>query len=466
MNSNKTLYLECNSGISGDMMVACLLDLGADYDKLQNVLSSIPATGFKVEKSRVMKAGVDCMDFNVILDAAHENHDHDMEYLHGHEHGHSHSHEHEHNHEHEHGHDHEHEHSHGDDHNHEHEHEHSHHHHHHEHRSLGEINSIIDATAMTENAKALAKKIFLIVAEAEAKAHAKPISEVHFHEVGAIDSIVDIISVAVCLDDLNITETIIPKMSEGTGTVRCQHGILPIPVPAVSNIVSAHELELEITNTKGELITPTGAAIAAAIKTSSLLPKTFKINKIGMGAGKRNYERPSILRGMLIDATTSKTNIETSKSVYNSKQSGLQYDNIDFIYKLEANIDDATGEMLGHAMEVLFKAGARDVHYFPVYMKKNRPGWQLNVICNEEDITKLENIIFTETTTIGIRKLKMERTVLPREIQIKNIEDGAVRIKVCTLPDGTIRRYPEYEDIHTICEQTGKSFYDVYNSIK
>lgn len=446
----KTLYLDCNSGISGDMMVACLLDLGADYTKLENILNSIPEKGFSIKKSRVMKSGIDCMDFDVVLEQ--DNHDHDMEYLFGHEHHHEGEHDHDHHHEHEHSH----EHHHDDDHHHEHEHQHEHahdhhheHHHHHEHRSLADVYNIIDNTSMSANANALAKKIFQIVAEAEAIAHAKPINEVHFHEVGAIDSIVDIISVAVCLDDLDVTETIIPKLSEGTGTVRCQHGILPIPVPAVSNIVSAHKLNIEITNVKGELITPTGAAIAAAISTSDTLPKTFKINKIGMGAGKRKYERPSILRAMLIDDTTNDKVTENS----------------DYIYKLEANIDDATGEMLGHAMDCLFAAGAKDVHYFPVFMKKNRPGWQLNVICLEQDIKKLENIIFTETTTIGIRKIKVERTVLPREIETKSTEYGDVRVKVCTLPDGTKRSYPEYDDINNICNKTGKSFFEIYQKL-
>lgn len=363
-----TLYLECNSGISGDMTVAALLDLGASEEILMKALDSIPADGFSVEVTRVKKAGIDCCDFAVLLDAEHENHDHDMEYLHGsqheddHEHMHEHHHGEAHEHAHAHGEEHTHEHHHGDGHRHTHE-----HHHHHEHRGMPEIRKIIDAVKMTDHAKEIALRIFNIIAEAEAKAHAVPVEQVHFHEVGAIDSIVDVVAAAVCLDDLHIDEVVIPKLCEGTGTVRCQHGVLPVPVPAVANIVEKSGLNLEIMDIKGEFVTPTGAAIAAAVQTTDALPKSFRIIRTGIGAGKRTYERPSILRAMLIEPAA-------------PKNAALK----DVIWKLETNIDDCAGEVLGYVMELLFDAGARDVHYHPVYMKKNRPAWQLNVICDED----------------------------------------------------------------------------------
>ena len=256
------LYLECYSGISGDMFVASLLDLGASKEVLEEVLSSLPLTGFKTEITRVNKSGLDVCDFNVVLE--HDNHDHDMDYLYG-------------------------------------EHTHHEHHHHHEHRHLHDILHIIDHAQMTDHAKELAKKIFAILGEAEAKAHGTSIDEVHFHEVGAVDSIVDVISAAVCFDDLGIDEVYIPVIYEGTGTVNCAHGTLPIPVPAVNNIVSSHHLPIHIDTIKGELVTPTGAAIAASIVTSYTLPSTFTIKKTGIGAGKRAYERPSLLRAMLIE---------------------------------------------------------------------------------------------------------------------------------------------------------------------
>ncbi len=432
----RTLYFECNSGISGDMTVAALLDLGADEGILRKALDSMPLTGFEIEISRVKKAGLEVCDFNVKLCGEHENHDHDMEYLHGHENNGGHDYhdgnvqnnEHKHNH------------GHGRHHGHEHNSEHG-HHHIHEHRGMPEIRGIIEQTDMSAGAKKTALKIFEILARAEAKAHGTSVDKVHFHEVGAVDSIVDIVAAAVCIDNLEVTEVIVPYLCEGRGTVRCQHGILPIPVPAVANIVQMNCLPLRLIDVYGELVTPTGAAIVAAIKSKDRLPGQFIINRIGMGAGKRNYERPSILRIMQIHTEPEK--IE------------------DRIYKLEANIDDCTGEMLGHAMERLFENGAADVSYMPVFMKKNRPAYLLTVICTEEAADRLESIIFRETTTIGIRKIKMERTVLERNIESILLPVGEMKAKRCVLPDGTVRKYPEYETVAELAGKTGKSMQEI-----
>lgn len=402
-----TLYLECESGISGDMTVAALLDLGADEQVLQKVLESLPVEGFQIRISRVSKSGIDACDFQVLLEEKYENHDHDMEYLHGS--GHTH-----------------------------------HHHHHHAHRGLAEILEIIHQSDLTENAKALAEKIFRILAQAEAKAHGVPVEQVHFHEVGAVDSIVDILGAAVCLDNLEITEVLVPRLCEGRGSIRCQHGILPIPVPAVLNIVQEHGLPLQITQVEGELVTPTGAAIAAAIRTGEELPEKFVVKKVGIGAGKRTYACAGILRAMLLE----------------TKDSEVKQISRDTICKLEANIDDCTGEMLGYAMELLFEAGARDVHYTPVFMKKNRPAYQLNVICDEKDAPKLEQIIFRETTTIGIRKMQVERSVLQREIREVDTSLGRAQIKICG--NGTERHvYPEYESVARLARQHGLSYSQV-----
>ena len=276
----KTLYLECYSGISGDMTVAALLDLGANREVLDRMLRSLPLEGFRIRVSRVKKSGVDACDFDVILDEAHENHDHDMEYLHGHasmelekEHFHGHA-SMESEKEHFHGHAFM-----------ESEKEHSHEHaasefgkehlHHHAHRGLKEILEIIRQAEMSDRARSMAERIFQILAQAEAKAHQVPVEEVHFHEVGAVDSIVDILSAAVCIDDLGITDVIVPVLYEGCGTIRCQHGILPVPVPAVANIVQECGITLKRTDVAGELVTPTGAAIAAAFCTDRVLPQSF-----------------------------------------------------------------------------------------------------------------------------------------------------------------------------------------------
>lgn len=418
MNS---LYLECNAGISGDMTVAALLDLGADEKVLRDVLDSVPADGFSIAISRVKKAGVDCCDFNVVLDKEHENHDHDMAYLHGDE---THS-DHDHT-------------------------EHT-HHHHHEHRGLPEIREIMNHTQMTENARSLALNIFEILAKAEAKAHATDIDHVHFHEVGAIDSIVDIIAVAVCIDNLEIDKVYVPKLCEGMGTVRCQHGILSIPVPATANIMEAYQLPIEIMHVQGEFVTPTGAAIVAALKTDTRLPGRFCIKKIGLGAGKRTYQRPSILRAMLIEACDVADNTENDTER-------------DAICKLETNIDDCSGEILGYTMERLFAAGARDVHYMPVFMKKNRPGWQLNVICDETKIAELEQIIFEETTTIGIRRIPVERSVLDRQIQKVMTPLGEAEVKVCQIGQKK-KIYPEYESVVKLCKEHHMTYQEVFDFI-
>lgn len=423
------LYLECTSGISGDMTVAALLDLGADQKKLVRTLKSLPVKGFNIKISRVMKSGIDACDFDVLLDHDYENHDHDMKYLHGDD-GDFHGHNHE-----------KHHHDHGGS---------RHGHHHHEHRGLNEIMEIIDHTDMTDRAKSYGKRIFKILAEAEAKAHNVPVNQIHFHEVGAVDSIVDILSVAICMDDLDVEEVIVPRLCEGSGTIRCQHGILPVPVPAVSNIVSTHQLKLHITPVQGELITPTGAAIVAAFLTSEKLPEDFTVRKIGIGAGKRQYECPGILRAMLIRGSGEEASGNDACT------------ETDTIIKLESNIDDCTGETLGYVMELLYEAGAREANYMPVFMKKNRPAWLLTVLCKEEQVSVMEQIIFRETTTIGIRRQEMGRTILKREKRAVTTPLGKVEVKVCTF-DGQEYFYPEYESVKKLCEKTGISYKEAYH---
>ena len=312
----KTLYLECSSGISGDMAVAALLDLGTPEEKaareaaVLEVLESLPVEGFEIRISRVSKSGLDACDFDVVLDAAHENRDHDMEYLYGFGVGHgAHEGEHVHVHEHDHGHVHEHVHDHGHEHDahahahhhHTHHQSHDHHHHTHEHRNLADVCAIIGASCASAGAKQIAHDIFAVIADAEAKAHGKPVEEVHFHEVGAVDSIADVLAFAVCLDHLAVDEVVVTDLAEGKGTVRCQHGIIPVPVPAVVNIVGAHGIALRMLDVWGELVTPTGAAIVAAVRTSDRLPEKFLIMAMGLGAGKRVYDTPGVVRAMLIE---------------------------------------------------------------------------------------------------------------------------------------------------------------------
>lgn len=388
---NKLLYLEGASGISGDMTVAALLDLGANREKLDAVLKSMNLEGFEYQVSRKSSYGIAGTDFDVIL------HDH---------------------------------------HHHEHEHEHG---HHHEHRNLDDVCAVIDRGTMTDGARELAKKIFRIVAEAESKAHGVPVSEVHFHEVGAIDSIVDIVSAAVLIDDLGIRECVVTGLAEGSGYVHCQHGDLPVPVPAVLNIAQAHGIALRTSAANGEMVTPTGIAIAAALRTRDRLPAEYKVEKVGIGLGKRDFGRANILRAMILEETLDPEQM----------------------YVLETNIDDATGETLGLALEKLMAAGASDAHFLPCFMKKNRPAYLLRVIAAAPEIPALERIIFESTTTIGMRKLPVDRTCMDREIRTVELPFGTVSVKRCTW-NGVVRNYPEYESVRALAERTGKEFQLVF----
>lgn len=353
------------------------------------------------------------------------------------------------------------------------EHHHSEHeHHHHEHRNLSDVLEIIDKTQMTSAAKKLAHKIFEIIAYSESKAHNLPVDKVHFHEVGAIDSIVDVIAFAVCFDSLKINRVFVPILNEGTGTVRCQHGILPIPVPAVANIVQKYELPLHIMAEKGEFITPTGAALVAAVMTDKVLPSTFTIKKIGLGSGKRTYERPSILRAFLIEENMNNRCFANSQHDGEclpqhddfSNKTSASTSEVKSIIKLETNIDDCTSETLGFVMEKLLEQGALEVNYIPCFMKKNRPAYLLSVICTENSRSKLEEIIFKNTTTIGIRRSCMQRTILNRKELELDSPYGKIRAKE-VWGFGVKRILPEYDDVAKIAQETEKSFLEIYSEL-
>lgn len=425
-----TLFWDCQTGISGDMAVASLLDLGASEEAVRAALAPLEGEGFELRIGRVEKAGLDCCDFDVALDEEHDGHDHDMAYLYDPEwtpggesvaggaacprvHGDGASH------------------THGGG------HERAHHH-----RSYAQVREVLASLDLTPRAWSLAEKTFRLLAQAESKAHGVPVDEVHFHEVGAIDAIVDVVAAAVCLDSLGVEKVIVPRVVDGTGMVRCQHGVIPVPVPAVVNIAAATGLPLSVGSRQGELVTPTGAALAAAAMTSTSLPERFSVKACGMGAGKRDYNPPSILRALLIEEG-------------DAPAPG------DWIWKLECNIDDSTGEMLGAVLEDLMAAGARDAHFLPVFMKKNRPAYELAIICDDAHREALERIVFAETTTIGIRRQRMERSVM--DVSWCDVETsyGTVRVKVCER-DGLLRAYPEYESVRAVARAAGTDFRTVY----
>ncbi len=380
----KKLYFDCMSGISGDMTVAALLDLGADKRVLDKALNSITIGDFDIEIKDVCKNGLRALKFDVLNTESHV------------------------------------------------------------HRHLSDVREVIDKADMTEASKLMAYKMFDIVAEAESLAHGIDINEVHFHEVGAIDSIVDIISTAVCIDNLGVKDIIFSGITEGRGYVKCAHGRLAVPVPAVLNIVSAYGLVMRQSDTEGEMITPTGAAIAAALRTEDKLSKEYKIIKCGVGAGTKDFEHPNVLRVMLIEEVCSGDN--------------------DAVYELSTNIDDTAGEALGYTMDRLFKAGAYDVYFLPIYMKKNRPAYMLNVICAEADVKEMEEIIFLNTTTIGIRKSRFERTVLKRDVADIATSFGRICCKKVFLND-TYRIYPEYESVRLAAEANEMGYDEAYRCI-
>ena len=466
----KILYLDCASGISGDMTVGALLDLGASREKLVRALDSLGGSGYHLHFGRTKKCGIDAYDFDVHLEE--EEHHHDHEHSHD-EHDHEHHHDHEHTHDHEHSHDHAHTH----DHEHSHDHAHTHDHMHpHVHRNIHDIFEIIDRLDASDRVKNLARRMFEIVAGAESKAHGIPVSEVHFHEVGAIDSIVDVISAAFCLEDLGIHRVVISPLSEGHGFARCQHGLMPVPVPATANIAAAQGLELTLRDVEGEMVTPTGAAIAAAFRTEAALPKQYQIEKIGIGAGNKDFAHANILRAMLL---TDKTVEELKEGIYSEVikemgellgdktgevETGKDGHDESSMWVMEANLDDCTGEALGYAMEVLLEAGARDVWYTPAYMKKNRPAYVLHVLTTAEKREELEQLVFSCTTTIGVRRYPVERTILPREVKEIQTRYGAAKVKICKR-GGVDTCYPEYESVRAICRETGKRFMEVFHGV-
>ena len=416
----KMLYLEGASGIAGDMTVAALLDLGGSQEKLFAALDSLMlGEEMHCHVKRAESYGIAGAAFNV--------HCHN-------EHHHHHSEEHHH-------HDHEHEHHHHEDH-------HDHHHHHgghheHVHRNLADVLEVINRGNLSARARELAEKTFRIVAEAEAKAHGCAVQEVHFHEVGAVDSIADIVGAAVLIDDLDITDCVVESLAEGQGTVHCQHGELPVPVPAVLNIAAASGIALRKTDAKGEMVTPTGIAIAAAMRTSDHLPEVYRVCQVGVGVGKRDFGRPNILRAMLIEDAAA--------------------DNAEQVWVLESNIDDSTGEQLGWAMEKLMQASALDVSYTPCFMKKNRPGYLLRVIAYKKDIAALERMIFRVTSTIGVRRYPVERSCMSREAGTVQTPYGVVTTKKCHWQD-VEKVYPEYESVKALAEASGADFFEVYKA--
>jgi uncharacterized protein (TIGR00299 family) protein len=376
------LHFDCFSGISGDMTLAALIDLGVPEAVVQDALNSLQLPG-KLVVSRIKKSGMAATYIKV--EAEHE----------------------------------------------------------HKHRHLKHVNEIIDRGALTDGAKKISKEMFLKLGEAEAAVHGSTIEKVHFHEVGAVDSMFDFVGCAVGFDHLGIETYSSRPVPTGSGTVKCEHGLMPIPAPATALLLKG--VPLSDGDVAGELTTPTGAAILKTLVGAFGATPSWTIEKIGVGAGTRELpDRPNVLRLLLGETLESKAGGES-----------------DSIWQLETNIDDVPAEVIGYTVERLFAAGALDVFTTPIQMKKMRPGVMLTVLCLEDDRAEMERILFAETGTLGVRRSRKERTKLPRKEATVQTEWGAV-IGKCALQSGEWKFSPEHDACAAIAKRHGIPLRDVY----
>lgn len=460
-----TLYLEPFSGLSGDMLNALLLDLGADRKLLEEALKTLSLDGYHLHVDRIAKSSIWGTDFDVHMehgekdhgiagDFDHHHHDHHHEHEHTHEHAHSHAHEehtHAHTHEHSQPHDHhhhDHEHTHDG---HSHKHTHSHHHHHGEVRGLKEIETIILSSGVSDFVKEKSLEVFRDIAQAEANVHQMPVEEIHFHEVGATDSIIDIMSFFILWETLDIDTVYSTAVTEGSGTITVAHGVMPVPVPAVMQLRLGTAIPFsQDFDIHTELVTPTGLALFKAIRPVFAQPSNLTATKVGYGFGKRDTGKFNALRGTLLEKSTHSHQVVTS--------------NNDEIIQIDTTIDDQSGEELGYIMSLLLEEGALDVHYTPVYTKKNRPATHLTLLIQEGDLERFTAILFKQTSTIGFRYQNVQRKVMTRTFQTQQTSLGAVKVKknqYGTFTKSTL----EYEDCARIAHETGLSIQAVYQQL-
>lgn len=375
----KTLYFDCSSGISGNMTLGALLELTGNSEYLLNELKKLKLEGYDIKISKTQKNGITATYVDVVLEHSHE------------------------------------------------------------HRNLNDVNSIIEKSELSEKIKDIAKRIFLRVAKAESKVHGKSIEEVHFHEVGAIDSIIDICGTAILIDKINPDKIISSTVNDGYGFINCAHGKMAVPVPATSEIFADSNVKFKQIDIEGELVTPTGAAMIAELSEEFKPLPEMNIKKIGWGAGSKDLEIPNVLK------------------VYYGEIEEEQ----NTVSVLETNIDDCTSEILGYTEELLLKRGALDVFFTPIFMKKNRPAYKLTVICKKEDLYKMQDIIFRETTTIGIRYREEARKELTREII--EVKMSYETIKAKKVKHGEKEYiYPEYESLKKLAEDKNISLKELY----
>lgn len=456
----KTLYLDCGMGAAGDMLAAALLELLPDPDGFLDEFRALGLPGVDVRLEKAVKCGiagshlavsargeeeVSLDDSNCACPTVHSHvqthshelehdQDHEHEHSHDHEHCHEHDHEHEHEHEHDHEHDHEHEHEHSHEHEHEHSHEHDHEHshhehgHHHEHSSLGDIARLVKGLDLPEKVRLDVLAVYRQIAAAEAKAHDTTAELVHFHEVGALDAVADITLVCMLLDRLAPDEILASPVRVGFGQVRCAHGVLPVPAPATAFIL--RDVPVYAGDIRGELCTPTGAALLKQFVNRFCEMPVMKVRAIGYGCGRKDFPAANCVRAMLGD-------------------SDEQQDRASL---LSCNLDDMTGEELGFAMEQLLNAGALDVWTSPAGMKKSRPGVLLSLLCPANDADTFASLLFRYTSTLGVREITVKRRMLERHLEKLDTPYGPVRKKQAS-GFGTSRWKYEYEDLAAVARK-------------
>lgn len=423
----KTLYLDIFSGISGDMFLGAMVDLGVDFDALEAELKKLKLEGYTLSANRRQKCAIDGVKFDVHLADGGEG-DHSHSHSHDHSHEHSHSHDHEHSHEHSHGSDDGHGHS----------------------RNFAQISEMIHKSTLSDWVKQKSVAVFQRVANAEGKIHGMPPFEVHFHEVGAVDSIVDIVGGCIALELLGKPRVRSGPVIEGTGFIMCAHGRFPIPAPATLNILAERGVAITQCEEPNELITPTGAALIAEFAEDFGPMQNLTPEKVAFGLGTRDCEtRPNVLRAVLGKETTS--------------TGGNDWET-DTISVLETNLDDISSEVLGDFVERALKAGALDVVHTPIQMKKNRPGVQLSVLCAEGDADKFCEMILRETSAFGVRRTLTERRKLQRETKTVTTPHGEVTVKLGLLNGEVVQVAPEYESCRAIAAQADVPLKAVYDA--
>ena len=421
----KTLYLECNMGAAGDMLTAALLELHPDPQGFVERMNRLGLPGVVFAAQPAVKCGITGTQVSVTV-GGEEEESHDVP-LHSHVHetaqdeahpGHAHDHVHVHDHDHEHTHDHEH--SHG--------HEHGHGHHHH--AGMGDIRHILSHLDIPQPVRQDAEAVYQLIAQAESHAHGRPVEEIHFHEVGTLDAVTDVVAVCWLLHDLAPEQIVASPVHVGCGQVRCAHGILPVPAPATAYILQG--VPTYGGSVQGELCTPTGAALLKHFVQRFGPSPVMRVEKTGYGMGKKDFEAANCVRAML----------------------GQTQEESAAIAQLACNLDDMTPEALGFAQERLWEAGALDVTTAPIGMKKNRPGVQLTCLCRLEDREKLVSVLFAHTTTLGVRESLCTRYTLARSQRTVETEHGPVRVKEAR-GWGVTREKPEYEDVAKIAREQG-----------